>query len=280
MNEFRADLHCHSFCSDGSDSPEALLKKAKEIGLGGLSITDHDSIEAYTPELFRVAEMLEVRLLTGVELSSEWEGASVHILGYAIDIESIALKDFLAEMIRRRGTRNSAIIEKLKARKIAIEMEEVEALAHELAASRTIGRPHIAAVLVQKGIVNSVQEAFELYLQEGASCYVSGLKYTPKDAIEIIHEAKGKAVLAHPHFIKKGAHLRCFMSLPFDGIECYYGTLPSFQVKPWVEKAKQKGLIATGGSDYHGHFKPHISLGCSWVGADVFNLLLTRDPNR
>jgi len=273
MTEFRADLHCHSYCSDGSDSPETLLKKAKEVGLSGLSITDHDSIEAYTPEIFALAKELNIALLTGVELSSEWEGTSVHILGYGMDVESKDLKDFLAEMIRRRNTRNQAIIDKLKAKKIAIEMAEVEALAHELASHRTIGRPHIAAVLVQKGIVNSVQEAFELYLQEGKGCYVSGIKYTPMDGIEIIHKAKGKAVLAHPHFIKKGSHVRYLMSLPFDGIECYYGTLSKFQEAPWVERAKQKGLIATGGSDYHGHFKPHIQLGCSWVGVDVFNLL-------
>jgi len=273
--DFRADLHCHSYCSDGSDSPEELLKKAKEIGLNGLSITDHDSIRAYTPELFSLAEQLSIRLLTGIELSSEWEGATVHVLGYGIDVQSQLLIDFLAEMIRRRDVRNRAIIEKLKARKIDIEMEEVEALTYELFSHRTIGRPHIAEALVRKGIVSTIQQAFEIYLREGASCYVSGIKYSPKDAIEIIHLAKGKAVLAHPHFIKKGALLRYLLSLPFDGLECHYGTLNKVQERPWLEKAKAKGLIATGGSDYHGKFKPYIPLGCSWVSEGIFNSLMS-----
>ena len=118
-----------------------------------------------------------------------------------------------------------------------------------------------------------MQEAFDRYLRESASCYVSGIKYTPKDVIEIIHVARGKAVLAHPHFIKNGSHLRYLLGLPFDGLECHYGTLHKAQERPWIAKAKAKGLIATGGSDYHGKFKPHIPLGCSWVEEAVFNSL-------
>ncbi len=272
---FRADLHCHSYCSDGSDSPELLVKKAHEIGLQGLSITDHDTIEAYTPKLFALADELKIRLLPGIELSSELEKTSIHVLGYNIDIHSESLKTFLAEMIRRRNARNKAMIDKLKARKIAIEMDEVETLSQELFSHRTIGRPQIAELLVRKGVVASIQDAFEKYLKEGGSCYVSGIKYTPSDVIGAIHAAQGKAVLAHPHFIKNGSHLRHLLSLPFDGLECHYGTLHKAQERPWIEKAKKKGLIATGGSDYHGVFKPHIPLGCSWVDEKTFTRLCT-----
>ncbi|HEX2583053.1 MAG TPA: PHP domain-containing protein, partial [Chlamydiales bacterium] len=256
MSHFRADLHCHTYCSDGSDSPETLLRKAKAIGLQGLSITDHDSIGAYTPEVFALADALPIRLLPGIELSSEWEKTTVHVLGYGIDIHSEGLREFLAEMIRRRNTRNQAIIEKLKAQKIAIEMAEVESLTQELFSHRTIGRPHIAELLVRKKVVASIPEAFDRYLREGAICYVSGIKYTPTDVIDAIHHAKGKAVLAHPHFIKSGSHLRYLLTLPFDGLECHYGTLHKVQEKYWIKKAKEKGLIATGGSDYHGACKP------------------------
>jgi predicted metal-dependent phosphoesterase TrpH len=244
------------------------LRKAHEIGLSGLSITDHDTIAAYTPQLFVLADELKIRLLPGIELSSEWEGASVHILGYGIDIHSEHLKSFLSEMIRRRNLRNQAIIDKLKARNIAIEMEEL----YRLSLHQTIGRPHIAALLLRKGVVVSMQEAFQVYLGEGASCYSLGIKYTPSEVIDAIHEAKGKAVLAHPHFTKV-SHLRQLLNLPLDGLECYYGTLHKVQERPWLDKAKKRGLIPTGGSDYHGHFKPHVSLGCSWVDEKTFSLL-------
>ncbi len=278
LKQFRADLHCHTYCSDGTDSPEAVVRKAHEIGLSGLSITDHDTIEAYTPELFALANDLNVRLLPGIEISSEWEKTTVHILGYGIDIHSEKLKAFLVEMNRRRDTRNRAIVEKLKAKKIDIEIEEVENLTKELYSNRTIGRPHIAELLIRKKVVSSIQEAFEKYLQEGASCYASGIKYTPAEVIAVIHEAKGKAVLAHPHFIRTGSHLRQLLKLPFDGLECHYGNLHKAQEKPWIARAKEKGILATGGSDYHGQCKPHISLGCSWVGEEVFNALLGLNP--
>lgn len=265
MLEFRADLHCHTTCSDGSDAPLELLQKAKQAGLSGLSITDHDTIDAYTPEVFAMAESLGIRLLSGVELSSEYEHNTVHVLGYGFDLQSTALIDFLQEMQKRRGERNCLILQRLNDFKMFVTEDE---LANE--ALGTAGRPHIAALLVKKGYVKSVAEAFAFYLKEGACCYVPGFKFTPLDAIEVIHKAKGKAVLAHPHFIKKGTFLNALLDLPFDGIECYYGTLLEHQERPWIKKATQKGWIKTGGSDYHGTIRPHISLGCSWVDEATF----------
>lgn len=279
MNEpFRADLHCHTYCSDGSDSPIELLLKAKEANLQGLSITDHDSIEAYTPELFAKAEELELLLLPGVELSSEWEGLSVHILAYGFEITSAPLIQFLHSVQIRRRERNRAILAKL--RKVNCPIEEEELLAHvkKRYGNRTIGRPHIAELMVKKGYVATIRAAFEIYLHDHASCYASGIKYTPKEVIEIAHQAGGKAILAHPHFLPKGRVVKELLSLPFDGIEARYGILHKEQEAPWVEVAKKRGWIATGGSDYHGAMKPHIFLGCSWVGKEVFDKLLIRSP--
>lgn len=273
-DEFRADLHCHTLCSDGSDTPLELLKKAKETGLSGLSITDHDSIEAYTPELFSAAEALGIRLLPGIELSSEHQNDTVHILGYGFDLHSSSLLSFIQEMQERRANRNRAILEKLRQKKILIEEEELQELAKNSGGKKSIGRPHIASLMIKKGYVGSMQEAFERYLKEGTCCYVPGFKFTPQDAVSAIQKGKGKAVLAHPHFIKKGKLLKSLLSLPLDGIECYYGTLHKRQEAPWVKIAKDKGWIATGGSDYHGIFKPHISLGCSWVNEPTFQQLL------
>lgn len=270
MNAFRADLHCHSIYSDGSDTPATLLTMAKRLGLQGLSITDHDSIDAYTPELFTLADELNVRLLPGVEISSELKESSVHILAYGKEIISGALCSFLEEMQKRRRARNLAILEKLSAKNMPISEEELMAYAVQ----RTIGRPHIAELMVQKGYVSCLYEAFDKYLKEGRPCYASGIKYTPTEVIEVIHQAKGRAVLAHPHFLKSSLANR-LLSLPFDGIECYYGNLAkSFEV-PWVKLAKKRNLIATGGSDYHGAIKPHIALGCSTVDESTFNQLIS-----
>lgn len=268
--EFRADIHCHSICSDGTDSPLALLQFAKGAGLQGLSITDHDTIDAYTPELFAEAKKLEILLLPGAEISSELDQVSVHILGYGFNLQDADFKEFLVEMQRRRAERNRAILRKLTARNMPISEEELAAFAHQ----RTIGRPHIAQLMVNKGYVLTVRDAFDRYLKEGGSCYATGIKFQPHEVIDEIRKANGKAVLAHPHFIKKGSFLRKLLGLPFDGIECYYAKLDKALELPWLKLAMKRGWIATGGSDYHGALKPNIPLGCSWVSEHIFHLLI------
>lgn len=260
----RADIHCHTTCSDGSDEPLAVLRLAKEVGLDGLSITDHDTIDAYTPELFKAAEKLGIRLLTGIELSSELNEIPVHVLGYGFDINSPSLKAFLLEMQERRRERNRSILKKLADRKMFIAEEELKG--HKAA-----GRPHIAQLMVDKGYVHSIREAFEFYLRD-----VPGFRAAPRVVIEEIHKAKGKAVLAHPHFYKKKSFMRHLLEAPFDGIECYYALLPKGQELPMLKIAEERKLIPTGGSDYHGAIKPHIPLGCSWVTEPVFDALSTR----
>lgn len=265
-SDFRADLHCHSTCSDGSDTPAELLRKAKSIGLSGLSITDHDTINAYTPELFALANELSIRLLPGLEFSTEWNHHAIHLLGYNIDIHSEKLRVFLAEMIRRRDARNLEILDKLAKIGMPITVDELNAYDH-----RTLGRPHIALIMVAKKYVATPQDAFDHYLTDGAPCYAPGIKYTPKETVDLIHEAGGRAVIAHPQFIKSRPALDHLLTLPFDGIECYYGNM--HQEKKWLTIAKQKGWIATGGSDYHGPIKPHIELGRSWVDLKTFDQL-------
>jgi predicted metal-dependent phosphoesterase TrpH len=274
MVEFRADLHCHTICSDGTDTPEEIVRKAAAAGLQGLSITDHDTIDAYSGELFALAAELNLLLLPGVEVSSEYEKSSVHVLGYGIDLESSSFRKFLQEMIQRRKERNENILRNLRAKGFFIQMEEVENLGF-----RTIGRPHIAQVMVDKGYVESRRDAFDRYLRDGASCYAPGIKFTPLEVIEQIHLAKGKAILAHPHFFQRGPFLKTLLKLPLDGVEAYYGNLHHFKEKPWLDMAKERKWVATGGSDYHGTVKPGIALGCSWVGFDTFTALNSRTKN-
>lgn len=265
---FRADLHCHSMCSDGSDSPDMLLRKAKEVGLSGLSITDHDTLAAYTPEIFSLAQELGLKLLPGIECSSEWQGQTVHVLGYGRNVFSPDLLALVEKMQERRTRRNRLMVQKLKEKQI--DVEEVLSLEGGIA---SIGRPHIAMAMVQKGCVQTLQEAFEKYLKEGASCYVSECKLTPPETIESLRKAGWKAVLAHPHVIQKQAVLHALLELPWDGLECFYSHLPPYKERAWVRLAKKKGWIPTGGSDYHGKIRPHVPLGCAWVDESIYNEL-------
>lgn len=270
---FLADLHCHSFFSDGTDSPFALLEIAHQNGLGALSITDHDTVDAYSDELFLKAKELGIELLTGVEISSELDGQSVHILGYGFDVKDEKLLSFLKKIKERRAVRNRAILDKLKEYGMPIEEEELQ----ELTQNKTAGRPHIASLMIQRGYVESMQEAFDKYLKEGASCYVFGIRQHPKEVIELLHKSSAKAVLAHPHFFRKKGFLRRLLSLGFDGIECYYGKLEKVFEAPILEIAKRHNLLITGGSDYHGSIKPHLFLGCSWTPEESFLKLKGRN---
>ena len=256
----------HSNCSDGTDDPLTLLDLAKSLELSGISITDHDTIQAYNPQLFARAEELGLELLRGVEISSEWQKKTVHILAYAFDP---SLESFLSEVVQRRVTRNRKILEQLRKQGIQMREEELSAFPAQI-----IGRPHIARILIQRGVVSTMQEAFERFLNDETIRYSSGGKFTPLEVVQAIHRASGVAVLAHPYFIKPQRILRELLSLPFDGIECYYARFLSEQERPWVEMAQRRKLLATGGSDYHGAIRPDQPMGCSWVNEETFRKIV------
>ncbi len=258
---FRADLHCHTTCSDGTTSPEELISIAKEIGLSGISITDHDCITAYKTAI-PAAKKAGIWLGSGIEFSSVDEGVSVHVLGYDFDLESPALNALCAKHIKRRKQRNQKILEKLARKGIKVEVEESE--------TDPIGRPHIALALVEKGYVGSIREAFKRFIGDGGPCFDPGEPVTTDETLEVIHKAGGKAFIAHPHLMKAQRHIAKLLEKPFDGIECYYSKCDPNQERRWVNKAKEKGLLISGGSDFHGTIKPGIPLGCSWVGQEGF----------
>lgn len=266
---FRADLHTHTIFSDGQDTSEVLLEKAKEAGLRGLSITDHDTIAAYQPAVWEYAKELNILLLPGVEISSKYLSEDVHILGYGFELGYEPFARFLEEIRRRRKERNRQILVKLERLGISISEQELLEIAPNVA-----GRPHIATLLIKKGVVADIQEAFQQYLKEGASCYVMGERFDGKEVISQIQAAKGKAILAHPHFIRRKRMLHSLLQLPFDGLECYYASFPLQVGEKWGEIAQKKKWLVTGGSDYHGGHK-HIQngLGCSWVGWNLFQQL-------
>lgn len=275
MSEFKADLHCHSIFSDGSLTPFELVSLAKEMGLGGLSITDHDSISAYSEELFAFAKEQGIVLLVGVEISSELFDTGVHILGYGVDYHLESFKEFLFSVQQKRLSRIKQMISKLRAFDIDIDWDKLMAFVKKTSTCHdfSIGRAHLGRYLVEHRYASSMPDAFGKFLKDGACCYVAGEKYSCQEVIEKIHQAKGKAILAHPHLIKKGKTTRKLLQLPFDGLEGYYAKIPNDQEKTWIQKAQEKNWIVTGGSDFHGASKMNITLGCSYVTEEVFKRL-------
>ena len=259
-------MHVHSIFSDGSLAPEDLVKLAAQKGLRALSITDHDTIAAY-PDAIKCAEEAKIHLITGVEFSCEFEGINVHILGYNFSLEGEEIPKLCEAHTQRRQKRNRAIIEKLQAQNIHIEEKDLEG--HQL------GRPHIAQVLLRRGYVRDIKEAFTRYLAEGKKAYVQGETFSVQKTLKIIRADGGKAFLAHPHLLpKRKLWVKNLLELPFDGIECYYARFSLDQEEKWLQLAKKKGLLISGGSDFHGEFKPQDMIGSSWIDEATFNQIL------
>lgn len=275
MNDFRADLHCHSTCSDGSCSPEELVRLAKQIGLSALSITDHDTIDAYSKATPLCAE-LGIILLPGIEFSTMLKGVSVHILAYGFDVNNEELASFCALHVNRRRTRNQAILELLTANGMPLSEEDLISTIPigEVAKKRVIGRPHIAQAMINKGYVTSIQDAFRKFIAEGQPYYVQGPSFSTEETIDLIHRIKGLAVIAHPHLIRKPAIVDTLLNLKFDGIECYYGRFQPKEHQRWLKIAEKKGWLVTGGSDFHGTVKPDLPLGSSWINQEKFSKVI------
>ena len=261
---FRADLHCHTTLSDGTMTPLELLLLAKEIGLSGISITDHDTIDAYI-QAPAIAKELGLFLGSGVEFSCIFRTMSVHILGYDFDLNSPEIQHLCTRHQQRRSLRNKKILEKLSRLGMLIFEEELMKVGE-----KTVGRPHIAQLMVQKGYVGSIREAFNRFIGDGKPCFDAGEGISVEETISIIHQGGGKAFIAHPHLLKHANRIKELFKLPFDGIECHYAKFPAEQEARWIQISKERGWLMSGGSDFHGSVKDYIQLGCSWVDETCF----------
>lgn len=268
--QFRADLHTHTSFSDGTLSPEELIDKAIEVGLSGLAITDHDTIDAYTRAL-AYAKSRNFPLLGGVEFSTHHYGESFHLLAYCFRLNDPLLQALCTKHKTRRKERNRLMLERLN--QMGIEIEESELLPF---LEGSVGRPHIAKLLVEKGVVRSISDAFSKYIGDGKAAFVPGERMELSDTIDVVHKAGGIAILAHPHLMKRQRMLRRALELPLDGLECYYARLDPSRERPFVEIAEGRNWWMTGGSDFHGENRPHTFLGSSWVGYDTFDPLYER----
>jgi predicted metal-dependent phosphoesterase TrpH len=262
---FKADLHCHSHCSDGALAPSQLLLKAQQLGLQGLSITDHDTLSAYSH--LSIPEHLA--LLSGIELSSALGRQSIHILGYGFELANHALNASCRALAAARITRVEQILSHLRRFQIKISLTELQ----QQFPATGLGRPHIAQMMVQKGYVKTPQLAFKRYLTD-KRCSQPLALLSPEAAIELIHQAKGKAVLAHPQHYTSKALINTLLALPLDGVEGHYARLAPHQEQAWLRLAEQKNWFITGGSDFHTPHHPYLNqLGSSWTPPKTFELL-------
>lgn len=267
------DLHCHSTCSDGTKTPKELIDMAKEIGLGGLSITDHDTVAAYTKDVTDYAKDKGIDLIPGVEFSTEYKKRDcvevIHILAYGLDVTNEKLKAFCKLHEERRKERFQKILEKLKAG--GYDLSDVE-----FDMKGSFGRPHIAIALIAKGHAKDMGDAFKRFLGNRSPYYVKTKVPTIEETILVIKIAGGKAILAHPILIKGRKVLRKVISTySFDGMECYYGNFVRDRVEYLLKMCEERNLIITGGSDYHGEHRTFVSLGSSFLKAEEVRRLIS-----
>jgi predicted metal-dependent phosphoesterase TrpH len=267
--KYDADLHCHTTASDGILSPSEIMMYAAKRGLQAVAITDHDTTLGWE-EAEKAAYRAGVKLLKGLEINTEWRGKEVHILGYGLNDDNNNLKIRLQELRSKRTDRIGKIIEKLKGLNIRLSLADVE----QCAKGESLGRPHVVAAMIAKGYLDSYQEGFDKYLSVGAPAYVPRYKLTPSEAIIIIREAGGVAVLAHPGNNVSQDDIQQWVEDGLQGIEVSHPDHTLNHEKKYRKIAAQYGLITTGGSDYHGPgVKPGIELGDWGVSLDLVQQL-------
>lgn len=245
----KVDLHIHSTASDGSFSPVEIVRKSWESGLTHIALCDHDSTEGVIPAQTAARNYAGLTVISGVEINTDTTLGELHILGYLIDCNNEELIATLIKLRESRITRADRMIEKLHRMGMNIEPGRVK----QLAGDGSIGRPHLAQALLEKGYVFSLREAFEKYIGRGGPAYLERDKTTPAEAIQLIIRAKGIAVLAHPLTCQNPESLIAELKpAGLMGLEAYYGNYSPAQVRDLLNLTDKYGLVATGGSDFHG----------------------------
>lgn len=245
----KLDLHMHSTASDGRLSPEELVRTAAHLGLAVISLTDHDSVDGIAPALKAAQSYPTLKVIPGVEVSTDVPHGEVHILGYFIDYTNPELVIKLAAFRNSRKVRAQRMIAKLATMGVHVEWDRVE----DIAGTGSVGRPHIAQAMLEKGYVPSQREAFAKYIGREAPAYVEREKMTPEEVVELITRVGGLAVLAHPAEIDDLEQLiPRLQRVGLIGMEVYYNNYTLKTTQYLASLAHKHALIATGGSDYHG----------------------------
>jgi predicted metal-dependent phosphoesterase TrpH len=243
------ELHCHTRASDGQLTPAALVDLAKLREIKVLAITDHDTL-AGIPEASAAGRQYDIRILPGIEVSSLANQGEVHVLGYGVEPKDDETRQRILALRDARDERAKAMVAKLHALGVPLPYERVK----QIAGDAMVGRPHVAQALVEGKWVANRQSAFDVYLAEGKPAFVPHTGLTPSQAVELIHRARGVAVLAHPGLYVGNLDrlLDDLVVHGLDGIEVYYPLHSAEQTSQYAAFAGAHGLIVTGGSDFHG----------------------------
>lgn len=257
----RIDLHTHSNASDGSMSPTEVMIAAKNAGLSAVALTDHDTIDG-VKEALNAAKELGLECIAGTELSAFYKGREVHIVGLFLNIYDRQFQAQLDTFRQIRNARNLQMIEKMQAAGVDISLEKLQSTEK----NSVITRAHLARYLFTHGYVYSIAEAFDKYLSPGMPFYVPKTGVSPKACIEAIRENGGIAILAHPltYKLRPAKLIECLQTLKsfgLQGMETYYSTFSEADHRSMQRLAKDLGLLASGGSDFHGSVKPNIHIG-------------------
>ena len=245
----RVDLHLHSTASDGRFSPADLIRKAAAEGLAFIALTDHDTVDGIAAALEAAREFSGLRLIPGIEISTDIPEGEVHILGYFIDHTDRDFQAALEKMRNSRWERARRMVTKLEKMSCPVDWERVR----EIAGGGTIGRPHIAQAMMERGYIEFFQEAFEKYIGRDGPAYVEREKVTPSGAVELIVQAGGLPVLAHPLTIPEPEQLATkLQAVGLIGIETYYASYAAEDVQRLITIADRHNLVTTGGTDFHG----------------------------
>ncbi len=272
----RIDLHIHSTASDGTFTPSEVAHLAYEAGLCAAALTDHDTVDGLE-EFHSACKRLGIESISGVEISAKFR-KEMHILGLFIDTDDEVFKNKLITLRDARKIRNEKVLSLLQKNGMDITEEDIISQ-KEGATLLNTGRAHIARAMVNKGYVESVDEAFTRYLKKGNSCYAERVTYSPEESIRIIKEAKGTAILAHPIYITEDyeelyALLKELKEYGLDGVECMYNSYTDKFAQMCSEICEKIGLVKSGGSDFHGKNKPSIKIGNVSTGYVPYRLLL------
>jgi predicted metal-dependent phosphoesterase TrpH len=269
------DLHVHTDRSDGTDSPARVAELAAAAGCRSIAITDHDRLDGVEPARTR-AQTLGVDVVGGCETSCRAATGTLHLLAYFVEDGDGPLQDELAELRQWRQERNTMLADRLADLGLPVTLEDMQ----EEAGGQGVGRPHAAAVLVRKGVAGSVQEAFDTWLGDGKPGYVEGRRPAPDRVIGLVRASGGVAVLAHPLSLGLAwpdldRAVGELARLGLSGLEAIYGRYSEDERTRLTALAKAHDLVATGGSDYHGAYKPDLRLGTGHGDLHVPEAVLT-----
>ena len=251
-----ADLHLHTQFSDGTFTPEELVLRAQNAGLACIALTDHDTVEGCARAAAACADV-KMEFISGAELTAEHEDTEVHILGYFLDTQNRVLLDRIGKFQAVRQNRIREMCAALKQLGIPLKAEAVFALAN----CKSPGRPHVARALVKEKLIGNLDEAFEKYLKKGRPAWVPKTKMSALEGVELIHEAGGLAVMAHPGLNRTDDIIPGLVKAGLDGIECFHTKHSTVMAERYLEIAEKYDLLVTGGSDCHGFSKKQPLIG-------------------